>query len=92
MKISNKFYSFSPSFLEGFFVLMTRRVDTQIAPVDDLGADTAGFWLKRADFVAVWAVKSALYAFRLQTRKIPRKKVLFHVNPQKHFGKYLRFH
>lgn len=39
------------------------RVDTQIAPVDDLGADTAGFWLKRADFVAVWAVKSALYAF-----------------------------
>ena len=39
------------------------RVDTQIACMGDLGADTARFFRERAVLGAVWAVKSALYAF-----------------------------
>ena len=39
------------------------RVDTQIAGIGDLGTDTARFFWERAVLGAVWAVKSALYAF-----------------------------
>ena len=36
------------------------RVCSQKAPVADSGADTAAIFRKKADFLAVWAVKSAL--------------------------------
>ena len=44
------------------------RVDTQIAPVGVSGADTARILGERGVFAAVWAGKSALYAFWVQTR------------------------
>ena len=39
------------------------RVDSQIACIGDLDADTARFFWERAVLGAVWVVKSALYAF-----------------------------
>ena len=39
------------------------RVDTQIACIGDLGANTARIFRKRAVLGAVWAVKSAFCAF-----------------------------
>ena len=45
------------------------RVCSQIAPTGVFGANTATFFQKKADFLAVLAVKSTLYAFYVQTRQ-----------------------
>ena len=45
------------------------RVDTQIAHNGVFDANTATFLTKKADFLAVLAVKSALYVFYVSTRQ-----------------------